>query len=110
MAIQAGFRGFDAFGPRRMAHAAGHGLEFSVIVRVVTVRACERIAFGCRMHLMIKKDFAGIGLIHQPERFLGWLNRKGGITNDGYEEKLQCHAVYDHSVLLGSHLHKSLTS
>jgi len=92
-----------------MAQTAGNRFDLLTEMGVVAIHAIQGIPIHGCMGFVVEENFSRIGLIHQADRFLGCFDGKGGVTDDGNENKLDGCAIHDHSVLLGSHLHKFLT-
>jgi len=85
MAIQTRLRNFALFRLRKMAFAAGHEHVFftgGMVVAIETVQAISRLT---GMGLVIKKNFAGIGLVHDADGGLRFFYRERGITDDGHQ-------------------------
>jgi hypothetical protein len=82
-----------------------------VIVRgmVMAIETVKAIPVCGSVGIVVKEDFAGIGLVHQADGLSRCFDRKGGIAYDGNQKQVDRHAVSDQTVLLRSHLHKFLT-
>jgi hypothetical protein len=83
MTLQAAFGNLPFFGIGRMTLAAGdQGLFISGGV-MMAVGAIQGIPIGGSVGLVVEKDFAGIGMVHQADGSLRRFDRKGGIAYDG---------------------------
>jgi hypothetical protein len=108
VAIQAAFGNDPLLGIGQVTLTACH--QGGVIIRrvVVAIETVEGMTIYGGMGLVVKEDFAGIGLIHQADGCLRGRDRKCGIAHNGNYQEVNRHAVNDQTVLLGSHLHRSL--
>ena len=83
MTLQTAFGNLSLFGIGRMALAAGDQGLFISGRGMVAVETIQAIPIGGSMGLVVEKDFAGIGVVHQADGFLRCFDRKGGIAYDG---------------------------
>ena len=81
VAVQAAFRLGTVISRRLMALTAGNQCAVVFAGMMVAVKAGCPVAGCIAVGVMIEKDFAGIGLVHDPNRFFGRLGGKASSSS-----------------------------